>query len=169
MTALYRNSFLDFIARILSLIGLSFPAFYSAILLILAFSLHWEWFPVISSADMSDPISDCATWFFRPATSIDHGGLCDQGRPVLPCWMSCEDYIRTAKAKDSQAVILFRHALRNALIPIITVIEHIGVLVSNSVLTEIVFNRPGLGKLIIGALNQQEITPCFRDSWSFIV
>jgi ABC-type dipeptide/oligopeptide/nickel transport system permease component len=71
-----------------------------------------------------------------------------------------EDYLRTAKAKGIPSmVILFRHALRNALIPIITVIGlYMGVLVGNSVLTEIVFNRPGLGKLIIGALNQRDYT-----------
>ena len=71
-----------------------------------------------------------------------------------------EDYMRTAKAKGIPGmVILFRHALRNALIPIITIIGlYIGVLVGNSVLTEIVFNRPGLGKLIIGALNQRDYT-----------
>ena len=69
-----------------------------------------------------------------------------------------EDYIRTAKAKGLPGmVILFRHAVRNAMIPIITVIGlYLGVLVGNSVLTEIVFNRPGLGKLIIGALNQRD-------------
>jgi ABC-type dipeptide/oligopeptide/nickel transport system permease component len=54
-------------------------------------------------------------------------------------------------------VVLFRHALRNALIPVITVIGlYLGVLIGNSVLTEIVFNRPGLGKLIVGALNDRD-------------
>jgi ABC-type dipeptide/oligopeptide/nickel transport system permease component len=71
-----------------------------------------------------------------------------------------EDYIRTARAKGLPGVVvLFQHALRNALIPIITVIGlYLGVLVGNSVLTEIVFNRPGLGKLIVGALNQRDYT-----------
>jgi ABC-type dipeptide/oligopeptide/nickel transport system permease component len=69
-----------------------------------------------------------------------------------------EDYVRTAKAKGVPAmVVLFRHALRNALIPVITVIGlYLGVLIGNSVLTEIVFNRPGLGKLIVGALNDRD-------------
>ena len=69
-----------------------------------------------------------------------------------------EDYVRTAKAKGVPGmVVLFRHALRNALIPVITVIGlYLGVLIGNSVLTEIVFNRPGLGKLIVGALNDRD-------------
>ncbi len=55
--------------------------------------------------------------------------------------------------------MVWRHALRNALIPVITVVGlYLGVLIGNSVLTEIVFNRPGLGKLIVGALNQRDYT-----------
>jgi len=66
--------------------------------------------------------------------------------------------VRTAKATGVPGmVVLFRHALRNALIPVITVIGlYLGVLIGNSVLTEIVFNRPGLGKLIVGALNERD-------------
>ena len=71
-----------------------------------------------------------------------------------------EDYIRTARAKGvpSRAVV-WRHALRNGLIPVVTVVGlYLGILIGNSVLTEIVFNRPGLGKLIVGALNQRDYT-----------
>ena len=71
-----------------------------------------------------------------------------------------EDYVRTARAKGVPwTVIIWRHCLRNALIPVITVIGlYLGILIGNSVLTEIVFNRPGLGKLIVGALNQRDYT-----------
>jgi ABC-type dipeptide/oligopeptide/nickel transport system permease component len=71
-----------------------------------------------------------------------------------------EDYVRTAKAKGIPGfVVLLQHALRNALITIVTVIGlYLGVLIGNSVLTEIVFNRPGLGKLIVGALNERDYT-----------
>ena len=56
-------------------------------------------------------------------------------------------------------VVIWRHAMRNALIPIITIIGlYLGILIGNSVLTEIVFSRPGLGKLIVGALNQRDYT-----------
>jgi peptide/nickel transport system permease protein len=71
-----------------------------------------------------------------------------------------EDYVRTALAKGVPwRAVVWRHALRNALIPIITVIGlFLGIQIGNSVLTEIVFNRPGLGKLIVGALNQRDYT-----------
>ena len=71
-----------------------------------------------------------------------------------------EDYVRTARAKGVPwRVVVWRHSLRNALIPIITVVGlYLGILIGNSVLTEIVFNRPGLGKLIVSALNQRDYT-----------
>jgi ABC-type dipeptide/oligopeptide/nickel transport system permease component len=71
-----------------------------------------------------------------------------------------EDYIRTARAKGVRPVrLILRHALRNGLIPIITVVGlYFGTLIGNSVLTEIIFNRPGLGKLIFGALNSRDYT-----------
>ena len=159
LTALYRNSFIDFIARILSLLGLSFPAFYSAILLILVFALQLGWFPVISSGDLFNPV-ERIHHLILPACNLGLIMVAYVTRATRSSMLDVlrEDYIRTAKAKGIPGmVILFRHALRNALIPIITVIGlYIGVLVGNSVLTEIVFNRPGLGKLIIGALNQRD-------------
>jgi ABC-type dipeptide/oligopeptide/nickel transport system permease component len=161
LTALYRNSFLDFIARILSLLGLSFPAFYSAILLILVFALQLGWFPVISSADLSDPVQRLHH-LILPACNLGLIMVAYVTRATRSSMLDVlrEDYMRTAKAKGIPVmVILFRHALRNAIIPIITVVGlYIGVLVGNSVLTEIVFSRPGLGKLIIGALNQRDYT-----------
>jgi len=161
LTALYRNSFLDFIARILSLIGLSFPAFYSAILLILVFALQLGWFPVISSGNLFDPVQRLHH-LVLPACNLGLIMVAYVTRATRSSMLDVlrEDYMRTAKAKGIPGmVILFRHALRNALIPIITVVGlYIGVLVGNSVLTEIVFNRPGLGKLIIGALNQRDYT-----------
>jgi len=161
LTALYRNSFLDFVARILSLIGLSFPAFYSAILLILVFALQLGWFPVISSGNLFDPVQRLHH-LILPACNLGLIMVAYVTRATRSSMLDVlrEDYMRTAKAKGIPGmVILFRHALRNALIPIITVIGlYIGVLVGNSILTEIVFNRPGLGKLIIGALNQRDYT-----------
>jgi len=69
-----------------------------------------------------------------------------------------EDYIRTARAKGMpHATVVWRHALRNVLVPIVTVVGlYLGVLIGNAVVTEIVFNRPGLGKLIVTALNQRD-------------
>jgi ABC-type dipeptide/oligopeptide/nickel transport system permease component len=159
LTAVYRNSAIDFVTRIASLLGLSFPAFYSAILLIIVFALQLGWFPVLSSGDLSNPVQRLHH-LILPGVNLGLIMVAYVTRATRSSMLEVlrEDYIRTAKAKGLPGVvILFRHAIRNALIPIITVIGlYLGVLVGNSVLTEIVFNRPGLGKLIIGALNQRD-------------
>jgi peptide/nickel transport system permease protein/glutathione transport system permease protein len=69
-----------------------------------------------------------------------------------------EDYIRTARSKGlPHRLVVWRHAFRNVLVPVVTVVGlYLGVLIGNAVLTEIVFNRPGLGKLIVTALNQRD-------------
>ena len=159
LTAVYRNSAIDSIARIASLLGLSFPAFYSAILLIIVFALQLGWFPVLSSGDLSNPLQRLHH-LILPGVNLGLIMVAYVTRATRSSMLEVlrEDYIRTARAKGLPGVvILFRHAMRNAMIPIVTVIGlYLGVLVGNSVLTEIVFNRPGLGKLIIGALNQRD-------------
>ncbi|HSB04242.1 MAG TPA: ABC transporter permease [Thermodesulfobacteriota bacterium] len=159
LTAVYRNSTIDFVTRIASLFGLSFPAFYSAILLIIIFGLQLGWFPVLSGGDLTNPIQRLHH-LILPGVNLGLIMVAYVTRATRSSMLEVlrEDYIRTAKAKGLPGiVVLFRHAIRNAMIPIITVIGlYLGVLVGNSVLTEIVFNRPGLGKLIIGALNQRD-------------
>jgi ABC-type dipeptide/oligopeptide/nickel transport system permease component len=159
LSAVYRNSHVDYLTRTVSLLGLSFPAFYSAILLILVFSLSLGWFPVISDPKAGDPLQRLYH-LVLPATNMGLIMTAYVTRATRSSMLEVlgEDYIRTAKAKGVPGiVVLFRHALRNALIPVITVIGlFLGVLIGNSVLTEIVFNRPGLGKLIVGALDQRD-------------
>ena len=161
LMAIYRNSIIDYISRTLSLLGLSFPAFYSAILLILAFSIQFSWFPVISDPDLSN-FGERFHHLVLPAVNLGLIMTAYITRATRSSMLEVlgEDYVRTAKAKGLPgAVILFRHALKNALIPIITVIGlYLGVLIGNSVLTEIVFNRPGLGKLILAALTERDYT-----------
>ena len=158
-SAVYRNSFADYITRIGSLLGLSFPAFYSGILLLLAFSVYLGWFPVVSDPDM-DNLWERFHMLILPAMNL---GLIMMAYVVRSSRSSLletlgEDYIRTAKAKGlPEFIVLYKHALKNALIPVITIIGlYLGVLVGNSVLTEIVFNRPGLGKLILSALDERD-------------
>jgi ABC-type dipeptide/oligopeptide/nickel transport system permease component len=158
-SAVFRNSFADYITRIGSLLGLSFPAFYSGILLLLAFAVYLDWFPVVSDPDM-DNWGERIHMLILPAANL---GLIMMAYVVRSARSSMlenlgEDYIRTAKAKGlPEFIILYKHGLKNALIPVITIIGlYLGVLVGNSVLTEIVFNRPGLGKLILSALDERD-------------
>lgn len=156
--AVRRNRFTDYAARIGSLLGLSFPPFVSALLLLLAFAIGLRWFPVISGGRGSFD-----AWYQSitlPAINLGIISAAYITRVTRSAMLEVlqEDYVRTARAKGVPwAVVVWRHALRNALIPVITIIGlYLGILIGNSVLTEIVFSRPGLGKLIIGALNQRD-------------
>lgn len=159
--ALRRDAWPDYVGRVLSLIGLSFPSFVSGILMLLVFAIQLRWFPVIGSAADGDWVAQLRA-LALPALNL---GLIMTAyvmrvtRSSMLGVMS-EDYVRTAKAKGIRPMrLVLRHGLRNALIPIVTVVGlYFGTLIGNSVLTEIVFNRPGLGKLILGALNARDYT-----------
>ena len=160
-SAVKRNRLPDYFTRLSSLIGLSFPAFVSAILLLLVFAIQLRWFPVISSGqgttllerlrDLALPAINLGLIMAAYITRVARSSMLE----VLS-----QDYVRTARAKGiifSQ--IIWRHCLLNSMIPVVTVVGlYLGILIGNSVLTEIVFNRPGLGKLIVGALNQRDYT-----------
>ncbi len=160
-SALHRNRLIDYVTRIGSLLGLSFPAFVSAILLLLIFSIYLNWFPVISAGDRSDPLERLEN-LALPAINLGLIMAAYITRVTRSSMLNVlgEDYIRTAQAKGlPHRSIIWIHALRNALIPVVTVVGlYLGILIGNSVLTEIVFNRPGLGKLIVGALGQRDYT-----------
>lgn len=161
LAARYRNTWIDFSIRFFSLLGLSFPAFISAILLLLAFSIQLPWFPVIGEASYADPMKRLMA-LVLPALNLGLIMVAYITRVTRSSMLSVisEDYIRTARAKGVPArMVVWRHTLRNALIPIVTVIGlYLGVLIGNSVLTEMVFNRPGLGKLIVIALSSRDYT-----------
>lgn len=159
--ALHRNGVIDVAARLLSLVGLSFPVFVSGIFLLLAFALHWRIFPVIGAAELTD-IPDRLYKLVLPALTLGlvmAAYITRVTRSAMLASLS-EDYIRTARAKGVPwRRVVWVHGLRNASLPIVTVVGlYVGILIGNSVLTEIVFNRPGLGKVIVGALNQRDYT-----------
>jgi len=158
--ALRRNRWEDYFTRLLSLTGLSFPGFVSAILLLLAFAVYLRWLPVMSSAS-GDPLTHLRN-LILPALNLGLIMMAYITRVTRSSMLNVlgEDYVRTARAKGVRpSRLVMRHALRNALVPIVTVVGlYFGTLIGNSVLTEIVFTRPGLGKLILGALNSRDYT-----------
>ena len=170
LSALYRNRLLDYITRVVSLIGFSIPVFFTAILLILAFAVHFRWFPVISSgnsAGFSGRINELVLPALTGALSL----MAMMTRATRSSMLEVlgEDYVRTARAKGAPpSIIVIRHALRNALIPVVTIIGlYFALIIGNSVLIETVFTRPGLGSLIIGSL-QMNHWPRSADPRCFV-
>ena len=159
-SATNRNRTPDYVTRLVSLFGLSVPPFVLAVMLLLAFSIALPLFPVISS--QSGGTLDWIRAITLPAINL--GLICAAyitrvTRSAMLEVLS-EDYVRTARAKGMPLrIVVWRHGLRNALIPVVTIVGlYLGNLIGNSVMTEIVFSRPGLGKLIVGALNQRDYT-----------
>lgn len=160
MAAIRRNGWIDYVTRLVSLLGLSFPAFVSGILLLIVFSIQLGWFPVLGGNNSST--AERLRGLALPALNLGIIMTAYVMRVTRAAMLNVltEDYIRTARAKGVGPVqLVLQHALRNGLIPIITVVGlYFGTLIGNSVLTEIIFNRPGLGKLILGALNARDYT-----------
>jgi ABC-type dipeptide/oligopeptide/nickel transport system permease component len=159
--AVRRNQLPDYLLRFLSLIGLSLPAFVAAILLLMLFSIQLRWFPVIS-AGTGEGILDRLRQMALPTLALALIMMAYITRVTRSAMLEVlnQDFVRMARAKGaSQYAVIWRHALGNCLIPITTVVGlYLGILIGNSVLTEIVFSRPGLGKLILTALTQRDYT-----------
>jgi ABC-type dipeptide/oligopeptide/nickel transport system permease component len=161
VTALRRNRPVDYIGRVFSLAGLSVPAFYLGILFMLIFAVELNWFPVVGAGNPDQPGS-VLYHLVLPALSLGLIMTAYVTRMTRSAMLNIlgEDYVRTARAKGlNEKVVMVRHALRSALIPIVSIVGIFAVsLIGSSVATEIVFSRPGLGKLMVGAMKQRDYT-----------
>lgn len=161
ITAVRRNTPVDYVGRVVSLLGLSVPAFYLGILLMYFFAVRFGLFPAVGAAKFSEPLANLHHLVLPALTLgfIETAYIARMTRSVMLGVLS-DDYIRTARAKGLvERVVLVRHALRAALIPIISLVGIFTIsLIGSSVLTEEVFARPGLGKLMVGATKQKDYT-----------
>ncbi len=161
VTAIKQNTWIDYIGRVLSLAGLSAPAFYIGLLLIYLLSARAGWFPAIGAGDFSNPLDNLHSLVLPMITLglVETAYVARMTRSVMLNVLS-DDYVRTARAKGLvERTVMIRHALRAALVPIISLVGIFTVgLIGSSVLTEEVFARPGLGKLMIGATRQRDYT-----------
>ena len=160
--ALKRNSFWDYLGRFFSLAGLSFPSFYIAVLLILLFSMKLDLLPVMGVGTTGD-FWDRMHHLVLPSLTLGLLMMSYLTRMTRSTMLDVlgADYIRTAHAKGLRRIkVIFKHALKNASVSIVTVLGiYAGILIGSSVMTEIIFNRPGLGSLIVGSmLNRDYIT-----------
>jgi peptide/nickel transport system permease protein len=153
ISAIYRNSWIDNVARFFALIGVSMPSFWLGPLLIIAFSIHYQWFPVsgrdeglkslvLPAITMGLALAAILTRMIRVSLAEELNQL----------------YVTTAMSKGvTKRSAIFKHALRNALIPVITVVGlQFGALLTGAIITEQIFSWPGLGRLLITSITTRD-------------
>jgi ABC-type dipeptide/oligopeptide/nickel transport system permease component len=157
VAALKRGTWLDYLASVGALLGISIPVFVWGVLLLLTFSLQW---PLLPSAGAGDNPADVIRSLILPsiATGFFQVGLVARITRSSVLSVLSNDYVRTARAKGlAPPAVIGGHALRNALIPVLTVIGlNIGTLLGGAVVAETVFTRPGLGRLILDAIGARD-------------
>lgn len=151
-SALRRNRWDDRLLSFVSLLGLSFPNFALGPMLILLFSIHLALLPVSGSGTFAHLV--------LPAITLGGSLAAILTRMIRTAMLEelGQDYIRTARAKGlSENVVVYKHALRNALVPVLTVVGlQFGALLAGAIVTETIFSWPGIGRLTIQAISNRD-------------
>ncbi len=160
VAAMRRNSVWDYSSMGFAIVGFSMPSFWKGILLIWIFSVHLGWFPAMGYVAPWEDFGQSMWKLVLPAVTLGtfFSGLV--ARIVRSSLLEVLDldYIKAARAKGvGQAALVYRHALANALIPVVTVIGlQFGALLGGAVLTETVFSIPGMGRLTVAAITTRD-------------
>ena len=160
VAAMNRNSWIDRLTMVTALGGVCIPSFWFGILLILFFAVQLRWLPAAGYVPFAeDPLANFR-YLVMPAFSLGLQAAALLARVVRSSMLEVlrEDYIRTARAKGlKERFILVRHALPNAMIPALTVIGNsMGTLLGGAVVTEAVFNTPGVGRLVVQSVLRRD-------------
>ena len=174
-----RSPLIDYPLRIIALLGLSMPVFWLGILLLIVFSLHLDVFPLIGGGDLdgvihmlrngeafSSPrdflaaVGDVLHHLALPALALGFTLAATVSRLSRSAMLEVisQDYIRTARAKgQGERTVVYKHAFRNMMVPLLTIIGlFVAVALTGTVLTETVFTRPGLGKMLVDAIGARD-------------
>ena len=174
-----RSPLIDYPLRIIALLGLSMPVFWLGILLLIVFSLHLNIFPLIGGGDLDGVIQmlrngeavtsprdflaavgDVLHHLALPALALGFTLAATVSRLSRSAMLEVisQDYIRTARAKgQGERAVVYKHAFRNMMVPLLTIIGlFVAVALTGTVLTETVFTRPGLGKMLVDAIGARD-------------
>jgi peptide/nickel transport system permease protein len=158
LSAIKRNSFVDIAASSVTLAGISFPSFFLGIVLILVFAyvIPGHIFPPGGYTPISQDLGDNLRRLVLPAVTLAAGSLAVNLRQVRSSLLDVFglDYMRTARAKGlRERTVIARHALKNALIPVVTLIGiQVGAIIEGAFITETIFFWPGIGRLAVTAI-----------------
>jgi peptide/nickel transport system permease protein len=154
LSALYKDSIWDNLSRLISLIGVSIPVFWLGVQMQVFFSIQHRWLP-ISGAGFDNHL-------IMPSVALCGGTLALLTRMTRSVMLEqlSQDYVRTARGKGLRSrAVVWRHAFRNALLPVLTVGGNsLASLLSGALLVEVVFSYPGMGRLLVQAVNTRDYT-----------
>jgi ABC-type dipeptide/oligopeptide/nickel transport system permease component len=160
LAAVNANRRIDAVITAVSSLGLAMPAFWFGLLLILFFSVELKWLPASGIGEQSRPLYERLNYLIMPVATIAVSNLSVFSRYVRSAMIDVlsADYVRTARAKGlNERLVIARHALRNAMIPVITIVGiQFGRLLGGAVVTESVFAYPGIGRLVINSIQNRD-------------
>ena len=163
VTAAHPGGWLDRLTLAFTYLGISFPVYWVGLILILVFAMILRWLPPSGTGGLA--------FLVLPAFALGTRSIAFLARMTRSAMLEVlgSDYIRTARAKGlPRAAVLARHALRNALIPVVTVIGlDFGSYLTGSILTETVFSWPGLGRYVVNAISKRDL-PAIQGSILFL-
>lgn len=152
VSAVWRNRWPDRLGMTLAVSGISFPSFALGMLLMQLFSVQLGWLPTVGA--------DSWRHYILPSLTLGAGVAAVMARFTRSSFIDIlkEDYVRTARAKGlSETVVVVKHGLRNALIPVVTMMGlQFGFLLGGSIVVEVVFNWPGMGRLLVDAVDMRD-------------
>jgi peptide/nickel transport system permease protein len=161
LSAAFRNSWIDHAARLLTLVSLSLPSFWLGLMLIILFSLWLDLLPIVGYEPVTRGLSKAIPYLILPSLALGTHLAALLTRLTRSSMLEVlnQDYVRTARAKGlGDRVVLMRHALRNALIPLVTVIGiNMGILLGGTAVIETVFVLPGVGQLVVRSLYNRDL------------
>ncbi|HEY6202992.1 MAG TPA: ABC transporter permease [Candidatus Limnocylindria bacterium] len=160
LSAVRRNSPLDLLATGFTLAGVSLPNFFLGLLLILVLSLAIRLFPPGGYTALREDVWENVRHLILPAITLATASMAVNMRQVRSSLLETfsQDYIRTARSKGlHETTIVVRHALKNALIPVVTIVGlQVGAIIEGAIITEQIFSWPGIGKLAVDSINGRD-------------
>jgi peptide/nickel transport system permease protein len=158
MMALKQDSWIDYVLRIISLGGLSIPSFWTGTMIILGGTLYFNWSPRLEYVSLFEDPAGNLVMFIWPALALGWVSQATKARMMRSTMLEVlrQDYIRTAHAKGLRYfVVVYRHAMKNALLPVVTIIGiTVALTVGGSVIMETIFMLPGMGQFLIYSLTR---------------
>ena len=145
---------------ITALIGVSMPNFWLGLMLVLAFSVNLGWFPVLGMGSLANGLGDVISHSFLPAVCLSFGSMANFARISRSSMLEVidQDYMKAVRAKGIREwIVIIKHGFKNAMPPIVTVLGmRISSLMTGAIMVETIFSWPGIGRLIVEAINNND-------------